>query len=186
MSFLYEKVYPIYFFLYRYPIRYIRHHFEKTLSALGINTSTICPVIIDPNQYHFTRQELLQQPTPLQHARASRIAEQINPYQPLSHTDSLISFHFEKKKKKKSVEYPMIIHYTHEQRFKHYKFMLQKIWHDSFRKTQIASRRFMVGTRNNPNLTREFVRRRPYTPKSTSKHSKRPSIAKPKKTRNNT
>ena len=86
-----------------------------------------------------------------------------------------MSLHFHKIQTKRTAEYPLIIHYTHEPRFKHYKLMIHRIWQHVFRKTPISTRRLIIGTRNNQNLTKELVRRSPYIASSKPKQSTRNS-----------
>ncbi|CAF1526878.1 unnamed protein product, partial [Rotaria magnacalcarata] len=138
--------------LQTYPLKYIRYHFYKTLVTLSINPSIITPIIYDENQYDLARQNYLKQPTKLQHLRASRIAGQMNPHQRPLWMDPIVSFHFDKKQQKKNTDDPMILHYIHEKRLRHYKFMIHKIWQQAFGKTPAATMRLIVGTRNNRNL----------------------------------
>ncbi|CAF4338821.1 unnamed protein product [Rotaria magnacalcarata] len=135
-----------------YPLKYIRYYFYKTLVTLSINPPIITPIIYHENQYDLARQNYLKQPTKLQHLRASRIAGQMNPHQRSLWMDPIVSFHFDKKQQKKNTDDPMIIHYIHEKRLRHYKFMIHKIWQQVFGKTPAATMRLIVGTRNNRNL----------------------------------
>lgn len=59
----------------------------------------------------------------------------------------------------------LIIHYTHEQRFAHYKSKIHQEWNKLFLHTPVIDTKLIVGTRNKPNLTKELVRRCPYLPK---------------------
>jgi len=43
----------------------------------------------------------------------------------------------------------------------HYKTRIHQIWNASFQKTTAIETKLIVGTRNNPNLTNELVRRNP-------------------------
>ena len=65
----------------------------------------------------------------------------------------------------------MINHYTHEGRFKHYKYMLYQIWKEVFGKTPISSRRLIMDTRNSPHLTKGLARQSPYIAGPTPKQS---------------
>ena len=56
----------------------------------------------------------------------------------------------------------IILHYTHEKRFSHYKRSIHQIWNDAFSNTQIQTTKLIVGNRNNPNLCKELVRRNPF------------------------
>jgi hypothetical protein len=55
----------------------------------------------------------------------------------------------------------IIVHYTHEKRFANYKSKIHQIWNASFSASTGIQTKLIVGTRNNPNLTKELVRRSP-------------------------
>ena len=76
-------------------------------------------------------------------------------------SDPLVQTKLLKRKQQKENIYPIIIHYTHEQRFQHYKSMIHKIWNDIFVRTPVTETKLIVGTRNNHNITAELVRRSP-------------------------
>jgi hypothetical protein len=61
--------------------------------------------------------------------------------------------------KRQQKDKSIIIHYTYERRFAHYKSKIHQIWDASFPKTTGIETKLIVGTRNNPNLTNEIVRR---------------------------
>lgn len=107
---------------------------------------------------------LLQQPSRLQHIRASRIAKQINPYRLPDGTNPIILFHFQAQQNKKNHLNRIILHFTYEQRFKHYKTMLHQIWGNAFGKTPITQTKLIAGTCNHSTLTRDLIRRAPYKP----------------------
>jgi hypothetical protein len=60
-----------------------------------------------------------------------------------------------RKQKVKSI----IVHYTYERRFAHYKSKIYQIWNESFNSKSAMETKLIVETRNNPNLTKELVRR---------------------------
>ncbi|CAF1361411.1 unnamed protein product [Didymodactylos carnosus] len=78
-------------------------------------------MIHDENQYLLVRQHLLAQPTTSEHARASRIASQMDRNNRTSTTDPLIQPKLLKAQQKKNLSALILIHYTHEQRFAYYK-----------------------------------------------------------------
>jgi hypothetical protein len=63
--------------------------------------------------------------------------------------------------KRQQKDKSIIVHYTYERRFQHYKSKIHQIWNASFQKTTALESKLIVGTRNNPNLTKELVRRSP-------------------------
>ena len=125
-------------------------------------------MVHDENQYLLMRQQLLAQPTTSEHARASRIANQMDYNNPISITDPLIQAKIVKAQQTKKSSTSIIIHYTYEQRFAHYQSNIHKIWNSLFLETSVLDNKLIVGTRNRPNLTQELVRRCPYPPKSKS------------------
>jgi hypothetical protein len=60
---------------------------------------------------------------------------------------------------------PIIVHYTYERRFVHYKSKIHQICNASFQKTRGIEMKLIVGTRNNPNVTDKLVRRSSPKPK---------------------
>jgi hypothetical protein len=68
----------------------------------------------------------------------------------------------------------IILHYTHEKRFSHYKRAIHQIWNDKFHNTPVQTTKLIVGSRNDPNLCKEFVRRDLFT-KNRSTNNKKPT-----------
>jgi hypothetical protein len=66
--------------------------------------------------------------------------------------------------KRQEKEKSIIVHYTYERRFASYKSKIHQIWDKSFNSTSAIETKLMIGTRNNPNLTEELVRRSPRPP----------------------
>ena len=122
-------------------------------------------MIHDENEYILLRRQLLTQPTTSEHARASRIASQMDYKNPKQSSDALVNTKLLKRKQRADSLYPIIVHYTYEGRFTTYKSTIHKIWTESFQRRPIITTKLIVGTRNNPNLTKELVRRSPHTPK---------------------
>ncbi|CAF1360913.1 unnamed protein product [Rotaria magnacalcarata] len=73
-----------------YPVRYIRHHFRNFFSHLSIGATYFAHIIQDEHEYLQLRHQVLAKVTPGEHARASRIASQIDQNKPLTTTDSLV------------------------------------------------------------------------------------------------
>ncbi|CAF1612499.1 unnamed protein product [Adineta ricciae] len=61
-------------------------------------------------------------------------------------------------------ENELIIHYTHEQRFRAYKRDLHQLWNETYRSTPIIHTRLIVGNRNNRTLAREMICHQPKRP----------------------
>ena len=96
--------------------------------------------------------------TPSEHARANRIASQMDSSQIHSTTDPLVKAKLLKRQQK---DKSIIVHYTYEKRFAHYKSKIHHLWDASFPASTGINTRLIVGTRNNPNMTKELVRRSP-------------------------
>jgi len=123
-------------------------------------------MIHDENEFLLLRRQLFNQPTVNEHRRAARIAKNIdyNNFDP--NIDPLVK---EKLLKRRERANYMLLHYTHEKRFSHYKRAIHKIWHDKFHNTPIQTTKLIVGSRNNPNLCKELVRRNPFLKKPKTK-----------------
>ncbi|CAF3419943.1 unnamed protein product [Rotaria sp. Silwood2] len=155
-----------------YPIRYIYRHFNKFFNIYNITSTSILPMIHDKNEYLLLRHQLLALPTPSEHARASRIASQMDYNNPPSTSDPLVQSKLLKWQKESSSLKQIIIHYTYEQRLAYYKSKIHQKWNDLFQETSVMETKLIVGTRNNPNLTKELVRRSPYLQKRPKKQQK--------------
>ena len=142
----------------RYPIRYINRHFRKFLAGFSITVPAIASNIYDENAYVTLRRRILTIHTKSEHARANRIASQMDPSQINSTADPLIKAKLSKRQER---EQSIIVHYTYERRFAHYKSKIHQIWNTSFPKATGIDNKLIVGTRNHLNLTRELVRRSP-------------------------
>ncbi|CAF4823181.1 unnamed protein product, partial [Rotaria magnacalcarata] len=89
-EFNHERQYIQLILLYNdYPVRYIRHHFRNFFSHLSIGATYFAHIIQDEHEYLQLRHQVLAKVTPGEHARASRIASQIDQNKPLTTTDSL-------------------------------------------------------------------------------------------------
>lgn len=55
----------------------------------------------------------------------------------------------------------VIIHYSYENRLSTYKRDVHQLWNEHFRQTSVINTRLIIGTQNNPNLTKRLLRRRP-------------------------
>jgi hypothetical protein len=132
-------------------------------------------MIHDENEYIFLHQDLLGKPTPSEHARADRIASQMDYNLPNSSADPLVQSKLLKRKQQTTTVIPIIIRYTHEQRFNHYKPMIHRNWNDLFHHTPVTDTKLIVGTKNNLNLTKELVRRSPSTLNPTINHKNAPN-----------
>lgn len=130
-------------------------------------------MVHDEHEYFLLRNEILTQPTRHEHKRASRIAEITETNKPAFPIDQLLAKKLKQKQDKYNSEYPMIVHYTHENRYRHYKRQLHKIWDRAFINTPIQQLKLIVGSINSRNLTQEIVRRAPNHRQKQQQHGKR-------------
>ena len=119
-------------------------------------------MIHDENEYHSLRQQLLGEPTLTEHLRASRIASQIDFNTGIVPDDALVQTKLVKRQQRANKLQPLIVHYTYEKHFAYYKSRIHQEWNNLFQGTLVSETRLIVGTRNNPNLTKELVRRSPH------------------------
>lgn len=119
---------------------------------------TILPTIFDQNEYDTLRRLSLTISTASEHARANRIASQMDYDQIPSAIDPLVKVKLLRKQRK---ETSIIIHYSYEKRFAHYKSKIHHIWDTSFPPITGIDSKIVVVIRNNSNLTKELVRRSP-------------------------
>ena len=145
--------------LVRYPIKYIDRHFQKFFKDHFTRSASIWSNIQDENEYMLFRGRLLALTTRSEHARATRIASQMDPSQIDYTIDPLVKLKLLKRQRKHN---SIIIHYKYERRFAHYKSRIHQIWNATFPPMSAIDTKLIVGTRNNPNLTKELVRRSPY------------------------
>ena len=116
-------------------------------------------MIHDENEFLLLRRQLLNQNSMHEHRRAARIARTMDYEAIPPNVDPLVKAKLLKRRERaKSV----ILHYTHEQRFSHYKRAIHQMWNDTFHNTPLQTATLIVGTRNNPNLGKELVRRNPF------------------------
>ena len=142
----------------RYPIRYINRQFQKFFNENSITAAPILTTVQDDNDYYYLRQRILPMATKSEHARARRIASQMDSTQIHTITDPLVRVKLEQREQKaKSI----IVHYTYEKRFAYYKSKIHQIWNTFFTPSQGIHTKLVVGTRNHANLTNELVRRSP-------------------------
>jgi hypothetical protein len=114
--------------------------------------------IRDKNEYLLLRRQILAICTKAEHARANRIASQMDPSQINLTVDPLIKAKLLKRQQK---DRSIFVHYKNERRFTHYKTSIHRLWEASFPASTGIDKKLIVGTCNNPNLTNELVRRSP-------------------------
>jgi hypothetical protein len=118
----------------------------------------ILPTISDEYHYFTLRRQVLTISTKSEHARANRIASQMDPSQINSTMDPLVKAKLPKRQQK---DQSIIVPYTDERRFANYKSKIHQIWNVSFPAYTCIQTKLIIGTRNNPNLTKELVCRSP-------------------------
>ena len=136
-------------FFPRYSIRSIDRHFQKFLSQNSIPSTSFLPTIFDENEYLLLRRQVLAISTASEHARTNRIASQMDYSQINTTIDLLVKAKLLRRRQK---EKSTILHY---------KSNIHKLWNVSFPIVKCIDSKLIVGTRNNSNLIKELVRRRP-------------------------
>jgi hypothetical protein len=119
---------------------------------------SIIPMIHEENEFLILRHRLLHQATVDEHRRAARMAKTIDYNNIELNIDPLIKENLIKRRERAN---SIIIHYTHEKRFSHYKRAFHQVWNDTFHNTPLETTKLIVGGRNNPNICKELVRRNP-------------------------
>jgi hypothetical protein len=116
-------------------------------------------MITTENDFTFIRRILLDKPTIPEYQLAERIAKSINTTGSEQEVDNpLVKARLNKRSK---FDTNTIIHYTYEKRLQSNKKDMHQLWNQLFQQTPVMNTRLIIGNRNNPNLTRELVHRRP-------------------------
>ncbi|CAF1531369.1 unnamed protein product [Adineta steineri] len=156
-----------------YPTKYIYSQFHEFFTKYSFTSMSITPMIHDENEFLILRRQLLGEATVTEHRRATRLAKTIDYNNIPTDLDPLIK---EKLIKRRDKVNSIIVHYKHEKRFSHYKRAFHQLWDDTFYNTPIQTSKLIVGTRNNPNISKELIRLNPFTkdykPINTSTYNK--------------
>ncbi len=161
LKFLSNSDYYLLSFFRRYPIRYIRKHFQQTYAKLSIQSTSFCGMIHDENEYQLLRNQMLKQPTAAENQIAYSIAKKIDISISQRITDPLVNMQLLKRQQRKNAIPPILMHYTYETLFAHYKSTIHLFWNNSFDKTPIREARLIAGTRNNKDVSKELVKKSP-------------------------
>ncbi len=115
-------------------------------------------MITSENDFAFIRRILLTKPTIPQHQIASRIAQTTN-----VNSEEQVPYPSVKERLTEQTENNMnlIVHSKHEKRLAANKKEIHQIWNQTFQQTPVMNTRLIIDNRNNHNLTKELVKRRP-------------------------
>ncbi|CAF1185380.1 unnamed protein product [Rotaria sordida] len=105
----------------------------------SITSISITPMIHDETTFN-------------EHRRVARIAKTIDYNNIPSNIDPLIKAKLLKRRERAN---SIIIHYTHERHFSHYKRAFHQIWNDTYHNTPVQTTKLIVGSRNNPNICKK-------------------------------
>jgi hypothetical protein len=154
------------FYYDSYPPRYIHTHLHKLFSSY-LPTPLVLPIITNQSDFVFIRQILLRKPTITGYQLASRIANSIDA-DSRENVDTLSL----KTRLQKQTKFAtnLIIHYTYEKRLQSNKKDIHQLWNQLFQQTPVTDTRLIVDNRNNRNMTRELVHRRPQVSLKTTIH----------------
>ncbi|CAF1538743.1 unnamed protein product, partial [Adineta ricciae] len=102
------------------------------------------------------RRELLNRPTIQEIAIQSSISKASCGSNKESRSESMVQFH---KAGPSKWDSNVIIHYSHESRLSTYRRDVHQLWNEHFHQTPVTHTRLIIGTKNNPNLTKRLLRR---------------------------
>ncbi len=113
------------------------------------------------SEHHFQliRSYILNRPTANQHEFASRLANAMDENDQHTIDDPLAKATLNNQSKRKN---NLILHYTHEARLATYKPAIHQLWNRMVTTTPAANTKLIVGNRNNRNMKRTLVHRRPH------------------------
>ncbi len=157
--YFFSLFYILSFFCNSYSPRYIYTRFKKVF-VNKLSPTSIIPLIANSNDFAFVRSYILNRTTAIEHQIASRIAKTIDPLKNDTVDDPLARMRLNKES---SSCRNLIIHNTHEARFRNYKKHIHQLWNQIFPDTPVRSTKLIVGNRNSRNAIKTFIRRRPFT-----------------------
>ncbi|CAF4159151.1 unnamed protein product, partial [Rotaria sordida] len=102
----------------------------------SITSISITPMIHGENKFLILRRQLLDKATFNEHRRVARIAKTMDYNNIPSNIDPLIKAKLLKRRERAN---SIIIHYTHERRFSHYKRAFHQIWNDTYHNTPVET-----------------------------------------------
>ncbi len=150
--------------LFSYPSQFIDAHFRKFISNYAITTSNFLPLVDDETVFFRMRTEILDIPTQKQTQTSQRSAKVI-----LHNIDKENIIIQEEAKevhttvpKTNQWHHRLLLHYTHEKRLESYKQDINQISEKIFANTPVMDTKLIVGNRDNSNLQREVIHKRPH------------------------
>ncbi|CAF4911003.1 unnamed protein product [Rotaria magnacalcarata] len=177
-------------FLYNgYPSSFIDKTFRKFFSGY-ISSRSFLPFLDNERQFSQMRIALSGQPSRQQSQVEMRIAALTNDNDHLvEDLDKKEEFIIQQNKKTNKLQNKLIIHYTHEKRFKTRKRDMHRIFQETFVNTPIMETNLIVGNTNHKNTMKELIQKRPRQEilknkvKADENHKKEPSATKPAKSK---
>jgi hypothetical protein len=123
----------------------------------NLRISSIISLLETENDFIFIRFYLLHRPTAIEQRIATGITKAVDStrHDPINDPLDQISV----KLKSEWIE-KLIIHDAHEARLTTYKRDIHQSWYQTFKETQVAKTKLIVGNRNNPNAIHTLVHRR--------------------------
>ncbi|CAF3564401.1 unnamed protein product [Rotaria socialis] len=149
-------------FLYNgYPSSFIDKIFRKFFSGY-ISSRSFLPFLDNEAQFLQMRIALSGQPSRQQSQVEMRIATLTTDNEHLiEELEKKQEATIQEKKKPNKFQNKLIIHYTHEKRFKTRKRDLHRIFQETFANTSILETKLIVGNRNQKSTMKELIRKRP-------------------------
>lgn len=146
---------------YSYPSSFIDKTFRKFFSGY-MSSRSFLPFLDNERQFLQMRIALSGQPSRRQSQVEMRIATLTTDNDDLvedSHKKQ--EFTIQENKKPNQFQNKLIIHYTHENRFKTCKRDMHRIFQETFANTAIIETKLIVGNTNHKNTMTELIRKRP-------------------------
>ncbi|CAF4535240.1 unnamed protein product [Rotaria magnacalcarata] len=146
---------------YSYPSSFIDKTFRKFFSDY-ISSRSFLPFLDNEAQFIQMRIALSGQPSRQQSQVELRIATLKTDNEHLiEESDKKREFAIPENKKPNEFQKKLIIHYTHEKRFKTRKRDLHRIFQETFVSTSIMETKLIVGNTNRKNTMKELIQKRP-------------------------
>ncbi|CAF4872086.1 unnamed protein product [Rotaria socialis] len=146
---------------FSYPSSFIDKTFRKFFSG-HISSRSFLPFLDNERQFSQMRIALSGQQSRQQSQVEMRIATLTNDNDHLvEDLDKKEEFIIQQNKKTNKLQNKLIIHYTHEKRFKTRKRDMHRIFQETFVNTPIMETKLIVGNTNHKNTMKELIQKRP-------------------------
>jgi hypothetical protein len=165
LSFPFNEILLLLFFLFSYPSSFIDKQFRKFLYEY-ISLTSFLPIINDEQQFKRIRQNILKQPTSQQSQVAISAATADLDNDPTTNEEESIqattaTTTTSNNDEIKANGQKIIVHYTHEKRFHSFKRDMHHIYENTFQNQINKDIKMIVGNRNRRDAKKELIHKRP-------------------------